>query len=241
MMKKEKINGIITALADLYPNPVCALIYNKPHELLIAARLSAQCTDKRVNLVTPALFGRYPEIKDFAAADVSEVEEYVKSCGLYKTKAKEIVKACEMLEVNYGGRIPDEMNELLKLPGIGRKTANLLIGTLYGKPAIVVDTHVIRISNRLGIVGDELFLKASASSSPLNGSPTAHTSKRSGGITPAGTANPVKIENALRKLLPEAESLNFCHRLVFLGREVCKAKKPNCKNCVLKNLCPKIY
>ncbi|MCL1822713.1 MAG: endonuclease III [Oscillospiraceae bacterium] len=154
MNKKQKTAEINRTLTTLYPEPVCELNYNqnKPHELLIAARLSAQCTDKRVNQVTPALFARFPTLTDFAYADVSEVEEFVRSCGLYKTKAHDIVETCKMLVNTYNCTIPDSMDELIKLPGIGRKTANLLLGTLYGKPAIVTDTHVIRLSNRFGLV-----------------------------------------------------------------------------------------
>ena len=129
----------------------CALIYEKPHELLIATRLSAQCTDKRVNLVTPALFGRFPTIEAFADAEVSEVEEYIKSCGLFHTKARDIVEMCRQLRDIYGGVVPDSIEELVKLAGVGRKTANLVVGDLYGKPAMVCDTHVIRLTNRLGL------------------------------------------------------------------------------------------
>ncbi|MDR2559476.1 MAG: endonuclease III [Oscillospiraceae bacterium] len=152
MKCEEKIKGITRELSKLYTNPQCALFYREPHELMIAARLSAQCTDKRVNLVTPALFARFMNIADFAEADVGEVEKYVKSCGLYKTKASDIVEMCRMVRSDYGGKIPDNLEDLLKLPGIGRKTANLLTGTLYGKPAVVTDTHVIRLSNRLGLI-----------------------------------------------------------------------------------------
>jgi endonuclease-3 len=201
---KSKVKSIIAELSKLYPNPVCALTYGAPHELLAAARLSAQCTDKRVNLVTPALFTRFNNVNEFAEAEVSEVEQYVRSCGLYKTKASDIVGACKMLRDEYGGVIPDKIEDLLKLPGIGRKTANLLIGTLYGKPAVVTDTHVIRLSNRLGLVS---------------------------------STNPLKVENALKALIIEGEQLNFCHRLVFYGREVCKAQRPKCDGCIIKKHC----
>ncbi len=149
--KKKRTAEIIGLLRGEYPDVKCALIYEKPHELLIATRLSAQCTDKRVNMVTPALFERFGSINDFAEADVSEVEEYIRTCGLFKTKAQDIVGMCRMLRDEYGGKVPDSIEELTKLPGVGRKTANLIVGDLYGKPAMVCDTHVIRLSNRLGL------------------------------------------------------------------------------------------
>lgn len=149
--KKKLAAEVISLLKEEYPDVKCALIYTKPHELLIATRLSAQCTDKRVNMVTPALFERYKSIDDFAAADVSEVEDYIRTCGLFKTKAKDIVEMCIMLRDVYGGIVPDSIEELTKLPGVGRKTANLIVGDLYGKPAMVCDTHVIRLTNRLGL------------------------------------------------------------------------------------------
>lgn len=151
MRKKELAAEVIERLKAEYPEVKCALIYEKPHELLIATRLSAQCMDKRVNLVTPALFGRFPTIEAFADAEVSEVEEYIKSCGLFHTKARDIVEMCRQLRDIYGGVVPDSIEELVKLAGVGRKTANLVVGDLYGKPAMVCDTHVIRLTNRLGL------------------------------------------------------------------------------------------
>lgn len=151
MTKKARAAEVIERLKKEYPNVRCALTYQKPHELLIAVRLSAQCTDKRVNVVTPALFERFPSIEAFAEAGVSDVEEYIRSCGLFHTKAQDIVEMCRMLRDIYGGVVPDTIEELVKLPGVGRKTANLIVGDLYGKPAIVCDTHVIRLTNRLGL------------------------------------------------------------------------------------------
>ena len=151
MTKKQLAAQIIGRLKEEYPEVKCALIYQKPHELLIATRLSAQCTDKRVNLVTPALFERFPSIEAFAQAEVSEVEQYIKSCGLFHTKAKDIVEMCRQLRDIYGSVVPDSIEELVKLSGVGRKTANLIVGDLYGKPAVVCDTHVIRLTNRLGL------------------------------------------------------------------------------------------
>ncbi|MDR0890494.1 MAG: endonuclease III [Oscillospiraceae bacterium] len=144
------VQEVIDALKNRYPEAVCALNYEKDYELLISVRLSAQCTDARVNLITPALFAQYPSLASFAQADVSHIEKIVHSCGFYRQKAKDIVLACQMLLRDYGGKVPDRMDALLRIPGVGRKTANLLLGDLYGQPAVVCDTHCIRISNRLG-------------------------------------------------------------------------------------------
>lgn len=151
MKKKELALKVIGALKKEYPTVKCALIYNKPHELLIATRLSAQCTDVRVNTVTPSLFERFPKIKDFAEAEEAEVAEYIRSCGLFQTKSRDIVKMCRQLHEEYGDKIPDTVEELTKLAGVGRKTANLVVGELYGKTAFVCDTHVIRLTNRIGL------------------------------------------------------------------------------------------
>ena len=151
MKKETKATEVIELLKKEYPTVKCALIYEKPHELLIATRLSAQCTDVRVNMVTPALFKRFPQIKDFADADADEVAEYIRSCGLFKTKARDIVLMCKQLHEYYNDVVPDTVEELVKLAGVGRKTANLVAGDLYGKPAFVCDTHVIRLTNRIGL------------------------------------------------------------------------------------------
>lgn len=204
MTKKLKAKKVIELLKLEYPEVKCALTYSKPHELLIATRLSAQCTDKRVNLVTPDMFRRFPTVEDFAEADISEIEEFIKSCGLYKTKAKDISEMCKMLRDKYQSKIPDTIDELTKLPGVGRKTANLICGDLYGKPAYVCDTHVIRLSNRLGLAeGKDAF----------------------------------QIEKQLMNVVPPEESLNFCHRLVWHGRLVCSARKPECSKCSLCGIC----
>ncbi len=147
----QRVAGVVAALKTAYPKALCALHYDKDYELMISVRLSAQCTDARVNLVTPALFARFPTLDAFAGADVAEVEDYVRSCGFYRHKAQDIVLACRMLRDEYGGRVPDSMEALLRLPGVGRKTANLLLGDLYGRPAVVCDTHCIRICGRLGL------------------------------------------------------------------------------------------
>lgn len=148
--KRKRAAAVVEALEKKYPDALCSLTYRKPHELMIAARLSAQCTDARVNLVTPVLFEKYRTIDDFAEAELSDIEEIVKPCGLYKTKAKSIIDMCREVRDRFGGQLPRTLEELTTLPGIGRKTANLIMGDIYGKPAIVADTHCIRISGRLG-------------------------------------------------------------------------------------------
>lgn len=148
----QKVDSIIAILKDRYPDALCALHYRKDYELMIAVRLSAQCTDARVNLITPALFAAYPTLEEMANANIEDVEELVRSCGFYKHKARDIVLACQMLLRDYGGKVPGTMEELLRLPGVGRKTANLLLGDLYGVPgSVVCDTHCIRIAGRLGL------------------------------------------------------------------------------------------
>ncbi len=149
--KKKSALRAVEALKALYPDGICSLEYQDPLQLLIATRLSAQCTDARVNMVTPALFDRFPTLDAFAEAQPEEVGEYIRSCGLYKTKARDIVAMAAMLRDAYHGEIPDTVEELTKLPGVGRKTANLVCGDIYGKPAVVADTHCIRITNRLGL------------------------------------------------------------------------------------------
>ena len=206
MTKKQRAIAAVEGLKAAYPDAVCSLTADNPLQLLIAVRLSAQCTDARVNLVTPALFARFPTLDSLADADPDEVGEYIRSCGLYKTKAKDIVAMCHMLREEYGGRIPDTIEELTKLPGVGRKTANLVCGDVYGKPAVVADTHCIRITGRLGLTD--------------------------------GTKDPYKVETQLRKVLPPAESNDFCHRLVLFGRDTCSARAPKCGECPLREFCP---
>ena len=149
---KKKVSEIISLLEQKYPEAPCALHYTKDYELMIAVRLSAQCTDARVNLITPALFAAYPTLEAMANADIAHVEELIHSCGFFRQKAKDIVLACQMLLAEHGGKVPNSMEALLKLPGVGRKTANLLLGDLYGQPgSVVCDTHCIRICGRLGL------------------------------------------------------------------------------------------
>ena len=152
MDKKHIANEIIRILEINYPDPSCSLNYMKDYELLFSARLAAQCTDERVNKITPALFNDYPTLTSLATADITDIEKHIHSCGFYHTKAKDIVEASQMLIADFGGKVPDNMDDLLKLPGVGRKTANLILGDIYDKPAIVVDTHCIRLTNRIGLV-----------------------------------------------------------------------------------------
>lgn len=206
---EEKVNTIIEILKARYPDPTCALHYKKDYELMISVRLAAQCTDARVNMITPALFSKYPTLEAFANADITEVERMVHSCGFYKHKARDIVLACQMLISEYNGKVPDTMEQLLRIPGVGRKTANLLLGDLYGVPgSTVCDTHCIRISGRLGLTD--------------------------------GTKDPEKCEQQLRKVLPPEESSDFCHRIVWFGREVCTARSPKCGECPLSIWCKEV-
>ena len=151
MTKKQRAVLAVEALKQEYPDAICSLTYREPLQLLIATRLSAQCTDARVNMVTPALFERFPTVNDFAEASYDEVAAYIKSCGLFKTKSKDIVEMCKKLRDDFGGEVPDTIEALTTLPGVGRKTANLICGDIFGKPAVVVDTHCIRITTRLGL------------------------------------------------------------------------------------------
>ena len=152
MNKKERVIKTVERLEELYPEAICSLEYKDPFQLLIATRLSAQCTDKRVNMVTPALFSEFPTAEKMAAADIKRVEELIITCGLYKTKAKDLIGIGKMICEDFGGKVPQTIEDLTKLPGVGRKTANLVCGDIYKKPAVVTDTHFIRICNRLGFV-----------------------------------------------------------------------------------------
>ena len=156
MTKKQRAAAAVERLKAVYPEAICSLTYTSAWQLLVATRLSAQCTDARVNLVTPALFARYPTMQEMAEADVEEVGRLIYSCGFYKTKSKDLVEMSRILCEQYGGVIPDTVEELIKLPGVGRKTANLVVGDIYGKPAVVTDTHCIRITNRLGLVDTDV-------------------------------------------------------------------------------------
>lgn len=206
MRKKERAFEAVKRLEAYYPKAVCSLSYADPFQLLIATRLSAQCTDARVNLVTPALFAAFPDARSMAAARLEDVEEKIKTCGLYKTKAKDLIGIGKMLTEKYDGTVPDTVERLTELPGVGRKTANLVCGDIFGKPAVVTDTHFIRLCNRLGLVE---------------------------------TTDPLKVETAMRALLPPESSSDFCHRSVVFGREICTARVAHCEICPLAEICPK--
>ena len=203
--KKERAEKVVGILKRKYPAAECELRYDgDPWRLLVMGRLSAQCTDKRVNIVSEELFGRFPTAEKMAEGDLAEIEKIVYPCGVYRVKAKNIKDMSGMIVNDFGGVVPKEMDELLKLPGVGRKIANLIIGDIYGLPAIVADTHCIRISNRLGLC----------------------TSK-----------DPAKVEKQLSEIVPPEEQSDFCHRVVYLGREYCTARNPKCDVCPLKELC----
>lgn len=205
--KRKRLAGIVEALKEVYPEAECALHYGgDPWKLLVMGRLSAQCTDARVNIVSEELFARFPDAVSMASAEVEEIAEIVKPCGLYRMKAQNLKDASQMLVTKYGGRLPDTMEELLEFPGVGRKIANLLLGDVFGKEAIVCDTHCIRICGRLGMY-------------------------------PEKEKDPTKIEKILRELIDLKEGSDFCHRIVFFGREICTARAPRCDGCPLADLC----
>lgn len=207
MTKKERAALLVEALKNEYPEAVCSLVANNSFELLVATRLSAQCTDARVNLVTPELFSKYKTLDDYCNADVLDVENIIHSCGFYHGKARDIIEMAKGVRDRFGGVVPDTVEELITLQGVGRKTANLIVGDVYGKPAVVADTHLIRLTNRMGLVN---------------------------------TKDPKKVEMELKKILPPAESNDFCHRCVLHGRAVCTARKANCEECGAAEYCKKI-
>ena len=201
--KKIRAAEVVRALEEKYPDATCALKYEgDPWRLLVMGRLSAQCTDARVNIVCEELFRRFPDAKAMADAPIGEIERLVYSCGVYKVKAQNIKDFSRIIVEEFDGQVPDTMEDLLTLPGVGRKIANLILGDIYGKPAIVADTHCIRISNRLGL---------------------------------ANSKTPEKVEKALVEIVDPEKQSDFCHRLVWFGREVCDARKPDCENCVFKH------
>ena len=209
MEKQEMALEVIKRLKEEYPDADCTLDYNEAWKLLVSVRLAAQCTDARVNIVVEKLYEKYPDVDALAKAEPEQIEEIVRPCGLGKSKSKDISACMRMLKEKYNGKVPDDFNELLKLPGVGRKSANLIMGDVFGKPAIVTDTHCIRLTNRMGLVD--------------------------------GIKEPKKVEMALWKIIPPEEGSEFCHRLVYHGREVCSARtKPHCEKCCLNDICPKI-
>jgi endonuclease-3 len=204
---KRQARRVLDALAATYPDAHCALDHQSPIQLLVATILSAQCTDVRVNLVTPALFARYKTVRDFAEANQKELERLIAPTGFFRNKAKNIIACCRAIVEKHNGEVPGTMEELVQLPGVGRKTANVILGNAFGMPGITVDTHVGRLSRRLGL--------------------TAHD-------------DPVKVEFDLMGLIPEADWTMFSHRLIFHGRQICAARKPDCPACPMNRFCPKI-
>lgn len=207
MTKKQRAEQIMELLEQEYPLADCTLDYDEAWKLLVSVRLAAQCTDARVNVVVQELYAKYPSPQALAAASVEEIETIVKPCGLGHSKARDIHKCMTMLVEEYDGKVPDDFDALLKLPGVGRKSANLIMGDVFGKPAIVTDTHCIRLVNRMGLVD--------------------------------GIKEPKKVEMALWKIIPGEKGSDFCHRLVYHGREVCTARKAYCEKCCLQEICKK--
>ncbi|MCI0331408.1 MAG: endonuclease III [candidate division Zixibacteria bacterium] len=204
--KKKRAKKIIALLSRAHPTAKCSLDHKNPLQLLIATILSAQCTDKRVNEVTPALFARFKTAKDFAEAGLPELEQYVRTTGFYRNKAKSVKAAGQALVEKHGGQVPKTMEELIHLPGVGRKTANVVLGTGYGiASGVVVDTHVNRIAARLGL-------------SPQT--------------------SPEKMERHLMEVIPKKDWILFPHQIIYHGRAVCRAQRPNCPGCVLSKVCP---
>ncbi|MCI9682912.1 MAG: endonuclease III [Lachnospiraceae bacterium] len=208
MTKEELALELIARLKKEYPDADCTLDYNQAWKLLVSVRLAAQCTDARVNVVVKDLYKKYPDVKSLAEAPVEDIEAIVKPCGLGHSKARDISACMKILMEQYEGNIPDTFEELLKLPGVGRKSANLIMGDVFGKPAIVTDTHCIRLTNRMGLIDN--------------------------------CKDPKKVEMALWKLIPPEEGSDFCHRLVYHGRDVCTARtKPYCDKCCVRDICAK--
>ncbi|MHC4171324.1 MAG: endonuclease III [Planctomycetota bacterium] len=202
---KQRLKKIWPLLMQTYPNAKSALKFVNPLELLIATILSAQCTDARVNMVTPGLFKKYKSAKDWAKADLKQVESDIRSTGFYHNKSVSIKGTCTKIVEQFGGKVPGTMAELVKLPGVGRKTANVVLGNAFGTPAIACDTHVIRLSRRLGL---------------------------------SENSNPVKLEFDLAEIVPKKNWTVFSHALILHGRNICKARKPDCENCPISKYCP---
>jgi len=201
----ERVRRILPVLKRIYPSAKTALRCTNPLELLIATILSAQCTDARVNMVTKEVFKKYKSAQDWAKADLKEIESDIKSTGFYRNKAISIKGVCTEVIERFGGKVPDTMDELVKFPGVGRKTANVVLGNAFGKPARACDTHVIRLSRRLRL---------------------------------SGNSDAVKLEFDLAEIVPEKDWTLFSHLLIFHGRNICKARKPDCENCRIDKFCP---
>jgi endonuclease-3 len=203
--KKKRAGAIYRVLSKSYPDVKCELDFNNPLQLLIATVLSAQCTDKRVNSVTPALFKKYKEVEDFAGANLSELQRIIKSTGFFRAKARSIKGLANKIVKDYKGQVPETLDELVTLPGVGRKTANVVLGHAFDIPGLTVDTHFGRLVRRFG------------------------WSKE---------MDPVKVEFAIMKLIPQKEWTNLSQRLIWHGRRVCHSRKPACGTCALAKLCP---
>ena len=204
--QKKRALEVLARLKRLYPDATCSLDYTTPVQLLVATILSAQCTDERVNKVTPALFARFPDARSMANANILELEELVRSTGFYHNKAKNIQGACRKIVEDFNGEVPQQMDELMTLPGVARKTANVVSAHAFGNiQGVTVDTHVKRLTNLLGL--------------------TAHS-------------DPIKIEQDLMKLIPKVDWENFSIMTIYHGRAICNARKPNCPDCELAELCP---
>ena len=209
MTKQELALEVIDRLKKEYPDADCTLDYDQAWKLLVSVRLAAQCTDARVNIVVEKLYEKFPDVDALADAPVEEIEAIVKPCGLGHSKARDISACMKILRDKYQGKVPDDFDELLSLPGVGRKSANLVMGDVFGKPAIVTDTHCIRLVNRMGLVD--------------------------------GIKEPAKVEKELWKIIPPEEGSDFCHRLVYHGREVCTARThPYCEKCCISDICKKV-
>ena len=209
MTKKQRALEIIERRKKEYPDAGCTLDYDQAWKLLVSVRLAAQCTDARVNIVVEKLYEKFPDVDALAEAPVEEIEAIVKPCGLGHSKARDISACMKILRDKYDGKVPDDFDELLSLPGVGRKSANLVMGDVFGRPAIVTDTHCIRLVNRMGLVD--------------------------------GIREPAKVEKELWKIIPPEEGSDFCHRLVYHGREVCTARThPYCEKCCISDICKKV-
>ncbi|QDT37497.1 endonuclease III [Stratiformator vulcanicus] len=206
--QRRRAGTIVRRLAKTYPDAECALVHRNPYELVAATILSAQCTDERVNLTTPALFKKYPTPEKLARAKQADVEKLVQSCGFFRSKAKSLLGMARGLVENHDGKVPQDLDSLVKLPGVGRKTANVVLGVAFGIPSgVVVDTHVKRISNLLGLTRSK---------------------------------NPEIIERDLMAVLPKKHWIDYSHRLIHHGRQICKARKPACTDCPLLSVCPRV-
>jgi endonuclease-3 len=204
---RDRAKAVVRGLRRLYPDAHCALEHQDALQLLIATILSAQCTDVRVNMVTPALFARYPDARAFAEAPQEELEKAIQSTGFFRNKARNIIACCRQIVDQHGGEVPGTMEELVVLPGVGRKTANVILGNAFDVPGITVDTHVGRLSRRLGLTNND---------------------------------DPEKVERDLMDLISRKEWTLFSHRMIFHGRQVCHARKPNCDGCILAEICPRV-